>query len=82
MTASAEASDRPDERVTLDELKHRAEALKDLAVSETRAAVRRVFAEDSTKVVLAVAGAVVLAVSFAYLAGARAGARRRMPLSG
>ncbi len=68
----------PADRITLDDLKHRAEAVRDLAVAETRGAVRRVLSQDSTKGLLVAAGLIVAAVSIAYLAGTRAGARRRV----
>lgn len=67
----------PADRITLDDLKHRAEAVRDLTVSETRRAVERVLSQDSTKLMLVAAGVIVVAVSIAYLAGTRAGARRR-----
>lgn len=61
------------EPITLEQIKHRAEGIKDLAVVETKEAVGRVFQEDATKTFLIVAGVVVVAASLAYFLGSRAG---------
>jgi hypothetical protein len=61
------------EPITLEQIKHRAEGIKDLAVVETKDAVGRVLHEDATKTLLVVAGIVVVAASLAYFLGSRAG---------
>lgn len=61
------------ERVTLDDIKHRAEAVKDLAVSDAKEAVGRVISDDATRTLLIVAGVVVAVASVAYLLGSRSG---------
>lgn len=60
-------------RVSLDDIKHRAQSVSDLAVGETKAAVGRVMAQDTTKLVLVAVGVVVVAASLAYFAGSRRG---------
>lgn len=74
--STSDSAAAPAERVTLDDLKHRAEAVKDLAVTEAKGKVDEVLAADATRKVLVVAGALLLVVSVAYLMGTRAGARR------
>lgn len=66
----------PAERVTLDDLKHRAESIKDLAVSDAKDAVDRVLSADATKKVLIVAGVAVVVIGVAFMLGSRSGARR------
>jgi hypothetical protein len=63
-------------RITLDDVKHRAAAIKDLAVSDAKDAVAKVTEADLTKKVLIVAGVVIFAASFAYYLGSRAGRGR------
>ncbi len=58
-------------RITLDDVKHRAEAIKDMAVSDAKDAVAKVTDADLTKKVLIVAGVVIFAASFAYYLGTR-----------
>ncbi|MDZ4168351.1 MAG: hypothetical protein U1E26_01670 [Coriobacteriia bacterium] len=66
----------PAERLTLGDLKHRAETIKDLAVSDAKDAVDRVLSADATKQVLIVAGVAVLVIGVAFMLGSRSGARR------
>ncbi len=61
----------PMDRISLDDLKHRAEAVRDLAVSDTKDAVARVLHQEATRTLLIVAGIVVLAASVSYLLGSR-----------
>lgn len=65
----------PAEQVTLDELKQRAEQVKDLAVSDTKQVVREVYAQDVTRAALVAVGVVVVAASLAYFLGTRAARR-------
>jgi hypothetical protein len=65
------------ERISLDDLKHRAEEIRDLAVTETKSAVTRVAQMDATKKAMIVAGVAVAVISIAFLMGARAGSRTR-----
>lgn len=65
----------PEERVTLDELKHRAEQVQDLAVDQGKRVVKTVYDTDFTKAMMVVAGVVVVAASVAYLIGSAAGRR-------
>lgn len=67
----------PAEKISLDDLKHRAEEIRDLAVSETKAAATRVAEMDATRKALIVAGVAVAVISLAFLMGAKAGARSR-----
>lgn len=59
-------------RVTLDDLRHRAEDVKSKAVAEAKGAVDVVMGESSTKTFLIVAGVVVVAASIAFYLGSRA----------
>ncbi len=61
------------EHISLDDLKHRAEAVKDLAVSEAKEAASRVAEMDATRKALIVIGVAVAVVSVAYFLGTRAG---------
>lgn len=72
MTPSDELT-QPAPRITLDDLKHRAESIKDLAVTDTKSAVNRVLDTDATKTLMMVAGVVLVAASFAYFLGTRTG---------
>lgn len=65
----------PVDRITLDDIKHRAETVKDLAVSDAKEAVGRIISDDATRTLLIVAGVVVAAASIAYLIGTRSGRR-------
>lgn len=59
-------------RVSLDDLRHRAEAVKSTAVEEAKGAVDAVMAESATRTLLIVAGVVVLTASVAFYLGSRA----------
>jgi len=75
MSARAAAGEPAGEKehISLDDLKHRAEAVKDLAVSEAKDAASRVAEMDATKKALIVIGVAVAVVSVAYFLGTRAG---------
>jgi hypothetical protein len=66
-------SDAPTQRLTTDDLRHKALAVRDVATDEARRVLQR------NRVRLIVAGAVVVAVGFsvAYYLGSRSGARAR-----
>lgn len=62
-------------RITLEDVQHRAQRVRDLAVSETKEAAARVMELDAMHKALVVAGVALAVVSFAYLLGTRAGRR-------
>lgn len=66
----------PAERITLDDIKHRAGQVKDLAVTETKSAVASVIDTNETKTLLIIAGVVVVAASLAFFLGARSASSR------
>jgi hypothetical protein len=63
------------EEITLDEIKQRAGAVRDLAVSEAKRVTVEVYEQDVTKIALVAVGVVVVVASLAYFMGA-ASARR------
>lgn len=65
----------PEERVTLDQLKHRAEEISNLTVSESKRVATEVYEENLSKAVLVAVGVVLVAASLAYFLGSRAGRR-------
>ena len=65
----------PEERVTLDQIKHRAEAIGDLTASESKRLANEVYEQNVTKVVLVAVGVVLAVASVAYFLGTRAGRR-------
>ncbi len=69
MSPEAQAPVEP--RVTIDDLKHRAEAVKSLAVRETKDAVNTVFDENATRTLIIVAGVVVVVASLAFFLGSK-----------
>lgn len=62
-----------EDRITLDDIKHRAQHVKEIAVTETKDAVGRVMGLDTSKQLLIAAGVVIAVVSLAYFLGARKG---------
>lgn len=64
---------RPDsvDRITLDDVKQRAERVRDLAESDAREAVGRVLTEDATRTLIIIAGVVIVTASVAYMLGSR-----------
>ena len=69
---SADTPDtQPVERITLDDLKHRAEQVKDLAVTDAKSAVASVIDTNETRTLLIIVGVVVVAASIAFFLGAR-----------
>jgi hypothetical protein len=69
----------PEERVTLEQLKHRVEGISNLAVSESKRVANDVYEQNITRAVLVAVGVVVVAASFAYFLGNRAGKRAPTP---
>jgi hypothetical protein len=65
----------PEERVTVDELKQRADQIKDLALVRSKQIVREVYEQDVTRAALVAVGVVVVAASLAYYLGARVARR-------
>jgi hypothetical protein len=81
----------PEERVTLEQLKHRAEVITDMATSEskrvatqvaeeTKRVATQVAEESLTKVAIVVVGTVLVVASLAYFLGSRAGRRSARPM--
>lgn len=62
------------ERVTIDDLRHRAEAVKSKAVAEAKGAVD-VVVGDQKRTLMIIAGVVIVAAGIAYYLGAQAGRR-------
>lgn len=65
----------PEERVSLDDLKHRAETIQNLAVVQAKDVTREVYEQNATKALLVAVGVVVVAASFAYFMGRHAAER-------
>jgi len=65
----------PAERVSLDEIKQRAEQIQDLTVTESKRLVSEVYEQHVTRAALVAVGVVIVAASVAYFLG-RAAARR------
>lgn len=72
MTPTTDQTPAP-ERVTLDDIKRRAEAVKASAITEAKEAVDTVVASDARRTLAIVAGVVVLAAGIAYFLGTRSG---------
>lgn len=79
MTAADDLVAEPEERITLDQLKHRAEAVRDLATTEVKEVAAEIAEAEVTKTLLIVAGVVIVAASLAFYLGTRAGSRRYVP---
>jgi hypothetical protein len=65
----------PAERITLDQIVHRAEEVKAMAVTDVKSSVAEVLDSNETRTLLMVAGLVVFAASMAFYLGSRAGKR-------
>ena len=65
----------PEERVSVDELKQRAEQIQDLALTQTKQVVHEVYEQNVTRAALVALGVVVVAASVAYYLGTRAARR-------
>ena len=65
----------PEERVSLDDLKHRAETIQNLAVVQAKDVVHEVYEQNVTRALLVAAGVVVVAAGIAYFMGRRAAMR-------
>lgn len=63
----------PAPRVTLDDLKHQAEALRDQAVTEAKDTAKTVMGPERKKALMVAAGVALVVVSIAYFAGTRSG---------
>jgi len=59
-------------KITLDDVKHRAEAVKDLAVSDAKSALATVARTEESKKLLIAVGVVIAVASVAYYLGSRA----------
>lgn len=65
----------PAEEITLDEIKQRAGAVRDLAVSEAKRVTVEVYEQDVTKIALVAVGVIVVVASLAYFMGASSSRR-------
>lgn len=74
--SATESAPEAAEKITLEDIRHRTEEVKDLAVSQTKDAAARVMAMDATRKALIVAGVAVAVISLAFLMGTRAGRGR------
>ena len=70
-----------EERVTVDELKQRAEQIQDLALTQTKQVVREVYEQNVTRAALVAVGVVVVAASVAYYLGTRAARQVTAPVA-
>jgi hypothetical protein len=61
------------EEITLDDIKHKAEGVRDMAVSQARDAGSEVTQQDWTKVLIVAGVGLGVLFSFAYYLGSRAG---------
>jgi hypothetical protein len=68
-------TDAPRETLTLEDVKMRAERVRDLASAQARQTVKDVAAQPMTRTVTIMAVAVGVAVSMAFFFGSRSGAR-------
>jgi CDP-diglyceride synthetase len=60
-------------RVSLDDIRHRADAVKSRALTEARSAVDEAVGQENLRTLLIVGGLVVVAASFAFFLGSRSG---------
>ena len=65
----------PADRVSLEDIKHRAEEISNLASAKTKAIADKVAEAELSKVALVAVGIVVVVASMAYLLGTRSGRR-------
>ena len=65
----------PVDKITIDDVKHRAEAVKDLATLQAREAAEAVFEKNAGRTLLIMAGIAVVAASFAFYLGSKAACR-------
>lgn len=72
MTASSDLPAGDAGRISIDDIRHRAESVKDLAVTDAKAAVDTVVHADPTKKALVAIGVLVVVASVAYFLGTRA----------
>jgi len=70
------ADNTPDRRVSLDEIRHKAESVKSQAIREVRDATDTVVQSKEGQTLAIVVGIVVLAASFAFFLGSRSSAAR------
>jgi hypothetical protein len=69
----------PEERVTLDQIKRRAEAIGDRAVSDSKRLANEIYEQNVSKTIIVAVGVVLVAASLAYFLGTRAGRRAATP---
>ena len=74
MTRSAD--DTPPRRVSLDEIRHKAEAVKSQAIREVRDATDTVVQSKEGQTLAIVAGIVIIAASLAFFLGSRSARAR------
>lgn len=69
-------TDAPREVLTIDDVKVRAERVRDLATAEAKQTAKDIAAQPLTRTVAVIAVAMAVGVSMAYYFGSRSGARR------
>jgi hypothetical protein len=65
-----------EERITIDDIRHRAEYVKAQAITEARGSADAVLGDNGTRTLVMVAGLVVVAASLAFFLGSRSGRAR------
>jgi hypothetical protein len=76
MSAAESTTDAPRETLSIEDVKIRAERVRDLATQEARQTVRDIAAQPMTRTVTVIAVALGVGVSLAYFFGSRSGARK------
>jgi hypothetical protein len=66
-------TDAIQERITIDDIRHRAENVKSKAITEAKETVDEVIGENGARTLVIVAGLVLIAASLAYFLGTRSG---------
>lgn len=72
----AQNPETPQVRVTLDDVRHRAEAVKSIAVSQVKETARTVTQDNAARALAIAAGVVVVTAFVAYSIGSRRSAHR------
>ncbi len=76
MTAQNPVPGSEEPKITIDDIKHRAEVITDMAVTDAKEAVAAVAGTDAAKKVMIAVGVVLAVASVAYFMGSRAARAR------
>ena len=76
MSEAQSTADAPRETLTIEDVKVRAERVRDLATQEARQTVKDIAAQPMSRTVMAVAAVMAIGVSMAFYFGSRSGARK------